>query len=111
MKTILIDLDGVLNNYSGNYIHGYIPPLRNGAREFLQLLSDNYKVVIFSTRDEILVKEWLNSNNLLQYISLITNKKVPAFVQLDDRCIKFNGNYSEAIENIKNFQPFWKNPS
>lgn len=107
MKTILVDLDGVLNEYDGQYVKDFIPPLRKDAREFLQLLSQSFKVVIFSTREEFLIRDWVESNNLTQYISSITNVKTPAFVQIDDRCINFNGNYAEAIENIKNFKPIW----
>ncbi|MBS4760127.1 MAG: hypothetical protein KHX03_05465 [Clostridium sp.] len=107
MKTILVDLDGVINDYCGNYIKDFIPPLRKDAREFLELLSKSFKVVIFSTRDEALVKDWLKKNNLLLYISSVTNVKIPAFVQIDDRCINFKGNYADAIENIMNFKPFW----
>lgn len=33
-KSILIDLDGVLNVYAGIYDEGVIPPLRKNAREY-----------------------------------------------------------------------------
>ena len=35
-KTILIDLDGVLNDYVGNYDKDFIPPIKFGAKEFLR---------------------------------------------------------------------------
>ena len=35
MKTILLDLDGVLNTYNGKYEENIIPPLKTGAEEFL----------------------------------------------------------------------------
>ncbi len=38
-KTILIDLDGVLNEYIGKFDINLIPPIKNGAKEFLQDLS------------------------------------------------------------------------
>ena len=38
-KTILLDLDGVINTYNGAYNPVYIPPLREGAREFVEKLS------------------------------------------------------------------------
>ncbi len=34
-KTILIDLDGVLNEYVGNFDKEFIPPIKQGAKEFL----------------------------------------------------------------------------
>lgn len=106
MKTILIDLDGVLNNYCSDYIKNFIPPLKKEAREFLQILSERFKVVIFSTRNKTLIKKWLENNNLTKYISSITNVKAPAFVQIDNRCINFNSNYADTIKKIENFLPF-----
>ena len=35
-KTILIDLDGVLNDYTGDFDKDYIPPIKDGAKEFLE---------------------------------------------------------------------------
>lgn len=36
-RTILFDLDGVLNTYDGKYDNTYIPPVRNGAYELIIL--------------------------------------------------------------------------
>ena len=36
-KIALVDLDGVLNQYKGNYEENYIPPVKNGAKEFLEM--------------------------------------------------------------------------
>ena len=38
-KCIQIDLDGVLNEYSGKFDEDYIPKLKEGAYEFLENLS------------------------------------------------------------------------
>lgn len=107
-KTILLDLDGVLNEYCGEYKEFHIPPLKEGARKFLELLHNEFKIVIFSTRDSLLVKKWIKSNKLDEYIDCVTDKKLPAFVQIDDRCINFKGDYTQTIEQIKSFKPHWK---
>lgn len=39
-KTILIDLDGVLNTYTGNFDKDFIPPIRDGMYEFIKKLSE-----------------------------------------------------------------------
>lgn len=36
-KTIMIDLDGVLNVYDGKYVENKLPELRQGAREFVKI--------------------------------------------------------------------------
>lgn len=33
-KTILIDLDGVLNTYMGKFDKNLIPPIKEGAKKF-----------------------------------------------------------------------------
>ena len=38
-KEILIDLDGVLNQYNGNYDENFIPQIKDGAIEFLEELN------------------------------------------------------------------------
>ncbi|MBR1942399.1 hypothetical protein IJ843_01535 [bacterium] len=45
-KTILIDLDGVLNTYNGKFDKDFIPPIKDGAKEFLQNLSENFDIKI-----------------------------------------------------------------
>ncbi len=43
-RTILIDLDGVLNEYKGNFDNNFIPPLKDGAKDFLEYLSQDYEI-------------------------------------------------------------------
>jgi len=108
-KTILFDLDGVLNMYNGNYDENFIPPIKDGAYEFVKELSKDYKVVIFTTRDSILASDWIKDNNLAQYVDHITNIKEPAYLIIDDRCINFNGSYDDLKNQIKNFKVWYKN--
>jgi len=108
-KTLLIDLDGVLNTYSGDYKEEEISPPREGVSEFLEKISQNYRIEIFTVRDKELTQKWLNDNHLNEFISGITNQKSPyASIIIDDRALKFNGNFSETINDIVNFKPHWK---
>ena len=104
---ILIDLDGVLNTYSGEYISDYIPPIKGGAYEFIKELSKIYIVKIFTARDKFLVNKWILKNNLSDFISGITNEKEPAWLYIDDRCIKFEGNYQILLSKIENFKVWY----
>ena len=104
--TIMIDLDGVLNNYS--YYTKEIPELQNGAEEFLANLSKEYKLVLFTTRKKRLASKWLKTNKIDRYFSDITNIKYPAYIYLDDRAIKFEGNYNDTLKEIHNFKTYWK---
>ena len=109
MKTLFIDLDGVLNEYDGNYEENYIPPLKDGALDLLKKLSQDYKIKIFTTRDKNLAYKWICSNNLEEYVFEVTNVKEPAYAYIDDRNINFNGNYNKLYNDIKNFNVWYRN--
>ena len=110
-KTILIDLDGVLNTYTGNFDKDFIPPIREGAFEFLKKLSEEYQIKLFTTRNKILASKWVLENKLECFIEDITNIKELGYLYIDDRCIQFDGSYSELSEKIKQFQVWYKNSS
>ena len=107
-KTILIDLDGVLNTYTGDFDERFIPPIKEGALEFIKELSEQFKIKIFTTRNSLLASEWIIKNGLQQYIEDITNIKTPSYLQVDDRCITFNGNFSDLKKQIKSFKVWYK---
>lgn len=108
LKTILIDLDGVLNEYTGDYKPDYIPPMKVGADKFLEGLFGDYELKIFTAREKNLVAKWLQDNNIHQYISDVTNEKIPAWLIIDDRCLTFGGDYQKIISQIKSFKPWYK---
>lgn len=107
-KLILIDLDGVLNTYNGNFNENYIPARKVGAKEFLENLSEESEIKIFTTRNRLLAVKWLVENKLDGYIKDVTNVKEPAYLYIDDRCICFNGDFKKITEEIKKFRVYWK---
>lgn len=107
-KTILIDLDGVLNTYDGKYDKNYIPPVKDGAYQLIKELSEDFKIVIFTTRNSLVASKWVIQNGLDKYIENVTNVKEPAYLIIDDRCINFEGNYNILKEKIKNFEVWYK---
>ncbi len=107
-KTILVDLDGVLNTYDGKYDKDYIPPIKDGAFDFIKNLSHKFKVVIFTTRNSMLVYKWVVENGIDKYIDNVTNVKEPAYLIIDDRCINFNGNFDDLQNKINNFSVWYK---
>lgn len=108
-KLISIDLDGVLNTYSGHYDKTSIAPIKNGAYEFLQKLSEDYRIAIFTVRDKTLVRNWLMQNKVYNFVEDITDVKNPfSSIFLDDRAINFDEDFEKTLEKIKNFKPYWK---
>ena len=107
-KTILLDLDGVLNTYSGKFDEQVIPPIKDGAFEFIKNLSEDYKIKIFTTRNRLLASEWIINNGLKEFVDDITNVKEPSYLLIDDRCINFNGNFEDLQNQINNFKVWYK---
>ena len=108
-RTILIDLDGVLNNYTGGYHEEYIPEIKEGAQEFIKNLYDEgFELKLFTTRPVNLTSRWLENYKMQNYFSEITSIKKPAWLIIDDRCLTFTGNYAECKSKIDSFQPWYK---
>ena len=107
-KTILLDLDGVLNTYTGDYDKNFIPPIKDGAKDFLLELSKNYKIVIFTSRNLLLASKWIVDNNIDKYISNVTNHKEASYLIIDDRRINFTGDYNKLKNHIDNFKVWYK---
>ncbi len=108
-KLISIDLDGVLNNYDGNYNETKLPEIKQGAKNFLQKLSENYRIEIFTTRNIKMTVLWLIENGLIQYVENVSNVKNQfSSVFVDDRAINFDGDLEEVYQKIIEFRPYWK---
>ena len=107
-KTILIDLDGVLNTYTGNFDKDFIPPIIEGAKEFLEKLSNNFDIKLFTTRNKLLAAKWLQENKIEHLFSDITNTKDLAWLYIDDRCLNFDGDFNNLEKSISEFTPWYK---
>ena len=109
-KRLMIDLDGVLNNYT-KYEENFIPEIKEGAKDFLEQLynSEKYELVLFTTRNFELAQKWLKKENIDYYFKEITNLKKPASIYIDDRALKFNGNFNETLKDIEKFRVYWEN--
>lgn len=109
-KIALVDFDGVLNDYFGEYDEIELPKIKDGAKEFLEELSQIYEIEIFTVRNKIKTIYWLQKNNLAHLIKEVTNIKNPnASIIIDDRAINFDGDFKKVLNLSKNYQPYWKN--
>lgn len=108
MINIAVDFDGVLNNYKGWDGEEELYRPRIGVSEFLSKLSEEYRVIIYTSRNVKSVEEWLERYNLSQYISDVTNNKPPAKCYIDDRAVNFDGNYDKCFETVENYLTYWE---
>jgi hypothetical protein len=107
-KKILIDFDGVLNDYDGNFNKNELPKIKEGAKEFIEKLNESADLYLFTTRNLMLSAKWLQENNIDKYFQDITNIKIPSYLYIDDRCICFKGEYDKTLDEINNFRVYWR---
>ena len=107
-KILLIDLDGVLNEYAGNFDKDVIPECKKGAEEFLEKLSKDYDIKIFTTRNRLQASKWLIENKLDNFAADVTKVKKPASIYIDDRALNFNGDFNKTLKEIETFNVYWK---
>jgi len=106
-RIISIDFDGVLSQYNG-----YIGPKHTGkpikgSKEFiLRLIKSGYKPIVFTTREKSVIENWLERHKFPNLE--VTNIKFPSMVYIDDRCIKFEGDYSKLFKDMKDFDVYWR---
>jgi hypothetical protein len=106
---VCVDVNGVLDAYTGWKDADHWDPPRPGAGAFLRSLSEGgFDVVIFTTRHSADVRRWLRTHGLLQYVKAITRRKPPAHVFVDDRAVCFRGNFDETLERIIRFKAHWE---
>jgi len=107
MKTTALDFDAVLNTYKGWEGPDVEYPPRDGVEDFLVELSKHRRIVIYSCRPVRIVRRWLRSHSLSEYVDRIEARKPLASEYVDDRAIQFRGDYAECLHDILNFAPYW----
>mgnify|MGYP001168453022 CR=1 FL=1 len=108
MRTVAIDFDGVLHRYDGwegaDHFNDPVP----GAREFLaELRARGYRIVVWTARPFAGIQEWLVQHGMSGLVAEITDRKVPAVAYIDDRGIRFWGNWEEMLTFIE-IPPWWQ---
>jgi len=115
---IAVDFDGVIATHT--YREGEIGKLISGAKEVLSLLKkEGHEIIIWTARKDMelyKIKEFLDNNNIpYDDINIgITwddesSRKIFADVYIDDRAIRFNGDWFEVYTIIKTgkYTPWW----
>lgn len=113
-KPILcLDFDGVIHSYTSGWkgIDVIPDPPVEGAKEFVEMASEYFEIVIHSSRCEsydghYAIDQWLIKHGFDMKKIYISDTKPPAFLTIDDRAITFDGTWPD-IRKLMNFEP-WK---
>jgi hypothetical protein len=121
--TISVDFDGVIHKYSRGWQDGSIyDDVTDGFFEWLLDAQKYFTVVIYSSRSKTplginamrdylaeKITEWESkSNNLVDLDKvLFAAEKPAAFLNIDDRCVTFKGNWKELDpQTLRQFKPW-----
>lgn len=108
-KTICLDFDGVIHSYQTGW-HGADvipdPPIHKVEVAIRQLRND-YRVVVYSARcreeaGRIAIEHWLAKHNI--EVDEVCDHKPPAHVYVDDRAVRFSGDWEQTIHEIHGFR-------
>lgn len=101
-QTICVDFDGVIHAYSKGWSDGsvYDEPIPGAIDALLNLMNRGYKVVIFSARPAEMIRPWMEKHWTAPMFPIpeITNIKPAAIAYIDDRAVKFNGDWAEMLD-------------
>jgi 5'(3')-deoxyribonucleotidase len=104
-KTIAIDFDGVIHQYSKGWQNGeiYDPPME-GALDAVKKLASNNRLVIFSTRARDVegwndMIAWLTEHGFMDYFDKVTSEKPIAHIYIDDRGLRFH-DWAGAMDTL-----------
>ena len=106
---VCVDLNGVLDLYTGWKDPKHWDPPREGAGAFLQELNERgFRVVVFTTRWGDDAQTWLAQHGLDRWVSEVTDKKPAAHVFVDDRAVCFRGDFRATLTQILEFRAHWE---
>ena len=115
MKTICLDFDGVLHLYrspwttAGEVLDGPV----DGAQDFCRhLLAEGYAVVVLSTRASFkagrqAMDDWLRHHDFPKEVQIAEGEKPPAVLYVDDRALRFNGDFAEVMAFVQGDMTPW----
>ena len=108
MRTVCVDLNGVLDSYQGWKGPQHFDEPRPGARDFLEeLRRRGYAVVVFTARYAPDVWAWLRTYELADLVLDVTDRKPPAHVFVDDRAVCFRGDFETTLDEVDRFMAHW----
>lgn len=114
MKTVVFNFDGVIHSYTSGWKGTACipnPPVEGIKEAIEEIRSAGYRVVVVSNRCKLESGRRAISRYLREYditVDEISAEAPPAIAYIGDRALYFDGNSSNLLDKIKNFEPWYK---
>lgn len=113
-KAVAIDFDGVLNTYSSGWKGpAYTDdPVPGAASAITRLWEDGFRIIIYSTRANTpegvqAIRDFIDNKLGLDGSRVeITDRKPIAESYIDDRAIRFSGDWPKTLRELRTFKPW-----
>ncbi|MGE5701731.1 MAG: hypothetical protein ACM32O_04305 [Clostridia bacterium] len=102
---VCLDFDGVLAHYDGWKGELHLGKPLDGSLDFIRTHSRRYRFVIHTVREPRLVEQWLSHHGFPALP--VMREKPKAIAYVDDRSIRFDGDWTALTEALKE-PPWWK---
>lgn len=106
---LMVDIDGTLARHPEQKFDEWKPcpigePLPYAKRAMERLIK-HFRIIIFSTRKQAEGEAWLKEHDIPydRYMEKPLN-----FLIIDDRCMKFMGDWEKAVSDVGRFRPWYK---
>jgi hypothetical protein len=107
--TVCLDFDGVVHSYHSGWCgDAEIPdaPI-HGVERAIRKLREDYRVVIHSVRcnsdqGRQAIENWLARHRI--EVDEVCREKPPSLVYVDDRAIRFTGDWQATLDAIRTFR-------
>lgn len=108
---VCLDFDGVIHAYERWTGKADIPnPPVKGIEGFMRELKElGYDIAVCSSRaseesGRIAIIQWMKKYDLYKYVWCVSDVKPPAVAYVDDRGVRFEGDFGAALESIKDLR-------
>lgn len=103
-RTLALDLDGVLARPVG-WQQPLGDPLPDCAGFIRRLRANGWDPVLHTCRDTAEASAWLKLHGLDVPVS---ERKPIASAYLDDRAVRFTGDFNQALHDLRAQKPWWR---
>ena len=109
-RVACVDFDGVIADYGEGFqgVGAYGEPLPGVAGALHRLAADGWRIIVLTARQNAevpFIQRYLDKHGIPY--SKVTTRKPNAHVYVDDRGLRFDGDWKKTLREISEFEPYY----